>query len=170
MGFVRLLTVILVVCATLAACARSGVLRPEYEYEEELYLALDGSAQLNVNASVAALAALRGAVEELLEAERRASDQGADSPLRRAYPPIPERVAEDTLDFDYGDPGPWGTPVDWNFRSRMLIHKLMRIAHEAGSDHYLLEMLEEERECVSAQLAFALADYDERVGKPTPKK
>jgi hypothetical protein len=32
-----------------------------YEYEEELYLALDGSATLNLNASVASLVALRGA-------------------------------------------------------------------------------------------------------------
>ncbi len=82
---------------------------------------------------------------------------------------IPERVAEDTLGFDYQDPERGDTPVDWNYASRMLIHKLMRLVHEAGSDHYLLvEMLEDERECVSAQLAFALADYEEHVvGKPT---
>jgi hypothetical protein len=36
-------------------------LKKEYEYEEELYLRLDGSATLNVNASVASLAALHGA-------------------------------------------------------------------------------------------------------------
>jgi hypothetical protein len=45
----------------------------------------------------------------------------------------------------------------------------MRFAHEAGSDHYLVEMLEEERERTSALLAFALADYEERVGNPTSK-
>ena len=50
------------VCATTAvACGGSGILRQQYEYEEELYLALDGSATLNVNASVPALVALRGA-------------------------------------------------------------------------------------------------------------
>jgi hypothetical protein len=38
----------------------SGVLPKEYEYEEELYLSLDGTATLNVNASVASLVALRG--------------------------------------------------------------------------------------------------------------
>src|SRR5438128_8898324 len=43
-----------------AGCGR-GVLKTQYEYEEELYLALDGSATLNVNASVPALVALRGA-------------------------------------------------------------------------------------------------------------
>lgn len=47
----------------------------------------------------------------------------------------------------------------------MLIHKLMRIAHEAGRDQYLIEMLEAQRERVSAQLAFALVDYEERVRK-----
>jgi hypothetical protein len=46
------------VCA--AGCGR-GVLKTQHEYEEELYLALDGSATLNVSASVPALVALRGA-------------------------------------------------------------------------------------------------------------
>ena len=58
---VRLPWVLLLVAVTVAGCARSGVFRPEYEYEEEIYLALDGSATINVNASVAALVALRGA-------------------------------------------------------------------------------------------------------------
>ena len=45
-----------------ATCGGGGrVFKPEYEYEEELYLALDGTATLNVNASVASLVALRGA-------------------------------------------------------------------------------------------------------------
>lgn len=51
-----LLVLVLLQCA--AACTRIGAKR--YEYEEELYLALDGSATLNVNASVPALVALRG--------------------------------------------------------------------------------------------------------------
>ena len=57
----RLLAVVLALAALASACDGSGLLKKEYEYEEELYLALDGSAQLNVNASVAALVALRGA-------------------------------------------------------------------------------------------------------------
>jgi len=45
-------------CAlTSAAC---NVFTPKYEYEEEIYLRLDGSATVNVNASVASLVALRG--------------------------------------------------------------------------------------------------------------
>jgi len=40
-----------------SACS---ALTQKYEYEEEIYLRLDGSATVNVNASVAALVALRG--------------------------------------------------------------------------------------------------------------
>jgi len=45
---------------SVAASACRGVLKKDYEYEEELYLDLDGSATLYVNASVPALVALRG--------------------------------------------------------------------------------------------------------------
>jgi hypothetical protein len=52
----------LVVAACLAAAACSpGEFFRQYEYEEELYLSLDGSATMYVNGSVVALAALRGA-------------------------------------------------------------------------------------------------------------
>jgi hypothetical protein len=48
-------------CAIAAGCSGGGLFTPrQYEYEEELYLALDGSATLNVNASVASLVALHG--------------------------------------------------------------------------------------------------------------
>jgi hypothetical protein len=50
-----------VLCATCVSACGGGLLGQEYEYEEEIYLALDGSATVNVNASVAALVALRGA-------------------------------------------------------------------------------------------------------------
>lgn len=59
-AFGRLLSALGLAAALLTA-ACGGVLKPDYEYEEELYLSLDGSATLNVNASVAALVALRGA-------------------------------------------------------------------------------------------------------------
>jgi len=48
-------------CALGSGCSGGGIFKREYEYEEELYLSLDGSAVLNVNASVASLVALRGA-------------------------------------------------------------------------------------------------------------
>jgi hypothetical protein len=56
----RLAALALLVAMSAAACG-GGILKPEYEYEEELYLALDGSAQVNVSSSIAALVALRGA-------------------------------------------------------------------------------------------------------------
>ena len=51
----------IVAAAAASACSGGGVFKPEYEYEEELYLDLDGSATLNLNASVDSLIALRGA-------------------------------------------------------------------------------------------------------------
>ncbi len=94
-------------------------------------------------------------VDGAIEAER-------EEVLKVAYPVIPERVDEDAADFDYDAPEPGANPVDWNYASRMLIHKLMRIAHVAGHDNYLLETLEKDRERVSAQLAFALTRHEER--------
>jgi hypothetical protein len=56
----RLLVRLLALCAIAAGCSGRGAFTREYEYEEELYLALDGSATLNVHASVASLVALHG--------------------------------------------------------------------------------------------------------------
>jgi hypothetical protein len=52
-------TMALLAVALSAASCGSGLFR-EYEYEEEMYLAVDGSATVYVNASVPALNALRG--------------------------------------------------------------------------------------------------------------
>src|SRR6266581_6359167 len=53
--------VLIVVAAALVLSACGGrLVKKQYEYEEELYLGLDGSATLNINASVPALVALRG--------------------------------------------------------------------------------------------------------------
>jgi hypothetical protein len=46
--------------AIATACGSGGLFR-QYEYEEEIYLSLDGTATVYVNSSVAALDALRGA-------------------------------------------------------------------------------------------------------------
>jgi hypothetical protein len=52
------IAVVLAVIA--AACGTAGLFR-QYEYEEEIYLSLDGSATVYVNSSIVALDALRGA-------------------------------------------------------------------------------------------------------------
>ena len=56
--------------AALSACGGSGIFARQYEYEEDLYLDLDGSATLIVNASVPALVALRGLALDVNPATR----------------------------------------------------------------------------------------------------
>ena len=51
---------IMVAAALVLSACGGRLVTKQYEYEEELYLGLDGSATLNVNASVPALVALRG--------------------------------------------------------------------------------------------------------------
>jgi len=53
------LAVLTVALAASSAC-KGGLFGRQYEYEEDLFLALDGSATMVVNASVPALVALRG--------------------------------------------------------------------------------------------------------------
>jgi hypothetical protein len=55
----RIGVVIVLLAALAASCGGGGFFR-QYEYEEELYLSLDGSATLYVNSSIPALNALRG--------------------------------------------------------------------------------------------------------------
>ena len=50
----------LCVLVSIAAACGGGNLFRQYEYEEEMYLSLDGSATVYVNSSIAALNALRG--------------------------------------------------------------------------------------------------------------
>jgi hypothetical protein len=57
----RAVLVIVGLIAAFATAACGRVLEKQHEYEEEIYLFLDGTATVNVNASVAALVALRGA-------------------------------------------------------------------------------------------------------------
>ena len=53
------LCVLVATAAAACSCAGGGLFKP-YEYEEEMYLSLDGSATVNVNSSIEALNALRG--------------------------------------------------------------------------------------------------------------
>jgi hypothetical protein len=57
---IRSAVVLLALCL-LSACSSVSNLFKAYEYEEEMYLSLDGTATIYVNGSVAALNALRGA-------------------------------------------------------------------------------------------------------------
>ena len=70
----------LTLAALLAATACRGVIPRHYEYEEEMYLGLDGSATLYVNGSVPALVALRG-----LDLDTRPGARLDRPRLREAY-------------------------------------------------------------------------------------
>ena len=48
------------VAAAAVACGNTGSFFRQYEYEEDIYLSLDGTATVYVNASIAAIDALRG--------------------------------------------------------------------------------------------------------------
>jgi hypothetical protein len=56
----RLVAAAVVVLAIIVSTACGSALRPKYEYDEDVFLALDGSAIIYLNASVPALVALRG--------------------------------------------------------------------------------------------------------------
>ena len=62
---------------TASACGTANPFR-QYEYEEDLYLSLDGSATIYVNASLAALDALRGAAFDIDSKARFDSDAVRD--------------------------------------------------------------------------------------------
>jgi hypothetical protein len=67
-GSCRALAILL--SALLMAACGSGDFFRQYEYEEDLYLSLDGSATIYVNASIAALDALRGTSFDASQAAR----------------------------------------------------------------------------------------------------
>lgn len=103
---------------------------------------------------------------------RLGSEHEGEAALRRAYPVIPERVDAETTAYDYRvfDPaGPSGQPTGAFDDARRLLCKQMRLAYEEGAD-WLVEILEYEREGASAQLAFALEDYEKKVGTPEERE
>jgi len=89
---VILLAALMAVAATGVAC-KGGILGKQYEYEEDLYLSLDGTATLVVNSSLAALVALRGLEIEVNPATRvdlnriRAAYQSPVTRVTRVSPP-----------------------------------------------------------------------------------
>lgn len=116
---------------------------------------------------------LRAAWREL-DRRRDEHQEAEEAALRRAYPVIPERVCYETTAFDYHfDPenphGPNDEPTAVYEDARRLLCKEMRLAYEEGAD-WLVEVLEHERESASAQLAFALEDYERKMGTPEERE
>jgi hypothetical protein len=76
----------LVLIAVLASIACGNVVARKYEYEEEIFLDLDGSATVYVNASVPALVALRGAklpLDPAARLDRQVVRDFYDTPVSR---------------------------------------------------------------------------------------
>jgi hypothetical protein len=109
-----------------------------------------------------------------IDRRRDEHDEAEEAALRRAYPVIPERVCYETAAFDYRfDPenphGPSDQPTEVYQDARRLLCKQMRLAYGEGAD-WLVEILEYERERASAQLAFALEDYERKAGTPEERE
>ena len=87
--------------------------------------------------------------------------------LVRAYPvaKLEERVDPETSARGYNETIDNADPVDIFFSARMHTLRLMRLSWSAGH-HWMLEVLEEQREGASAQLAFALALRAQKIGEP----
>jgi len=101
----------------------------------------------------------RAMARRTVEAEKEQA-----SALVRAYPLNPERVDSETSAHDYSSPAN-DDPVDIFMAARMHVHRLMRLSWSVGED-WLLEILEEERQAASAQLAFALEIRARQLGQP----
>src|SRR5262249_1893799 len=70
-------------CVLVAACSNTSLFR-QYEYEEDIYLSLDGTATIYINSSIAALNALRGTSFDASPAAR------VDTNAVRAYYTTPD--------------------------------------------------------------------------------
>jgi hypothetical protein len=76
----RLILVAVVLAALGAASCRGGGLAKQYEYEEDIQLSLDGTATVYINASLPALASLRG-----LDVDLRPNARFDKNVLRKLY-------------------------------------------------------------------------------------
>lgn len=86
--------------------------------------------------------------------------------LIEAYPVIEEYVDPETRGHDYFARNQANAdPVDVFFDARIHVYRLMRLSWSVGQ-YWMLEILEEERQGASAQLAFALLDRAQKTGQP----
>ncbi len=104
-------------------------------------------------------AALRHAYEVLGEDVREACWR-SDALLLAAFPLDRSRADAESVayaeDPDANGRGSHDPPFDSFMNARMIVHRHMRLAFEEGAD-WLVETLEEKRESVAAQAAYALA-------------
>lgn len=148
-------------CEVHGAEAKAGALAEIYHNAGNALEDLLGPEDSSAN--VAALAVIHAGIEEVrtrcIEAEKAQDDL-----VRRAYPVIPEQVDPETTEYDPFTPSEAFSPADVYMDARIHVHRLMRLSWSVGQ-YWSLESLEEHRESVSAQLAWALEDVERKVGK-----
>lgn len=157
----------LLFCEIHGAEATAGALAELYQDATDFLERVENPhvAAPNAEAERAVVAARRD-----MERRAREHEDAEEAALRRAYPMIPERVCSETSAFDYFNPhGPNEEPTEVYGDARQLLYRCMRLAYGQGED-WLLEVLEPERESASAQLAFALEDYERKVGTPEERE
>lgn len=160
----------LLFCEEHGAEATAGALSELYQDAADAIERLDSPNAPHPNQEAAD--ALDAAWRRFFRLESEHGGEAEEAALRRAYPVIAERVDAETTAYDYHvfDPaGPGGQPTGAFEDARRLLCKQMRLAYEEGAD-WLVEILEHEREGASAQLAFALEDYEGKVGTPEARK
>lgn len=155
----------LLFCEEHGAEATAGALAELYQDAGDFLGRLDNPHVPTPNAEAERM--LRAARRDL-DARGREHEDAEEAALRLAYPTIPERVRTETIAFNYrygpgNEYGPGEQPTEVYQDARSLLCKQMRLAYEEGAD-WLVEVLEHERESASAQLAFALEDYERKVG------
>src|SRR5215210_378984 len=149
-------------CSIHGAECKSGALEEAYFDAAQFFERLDNSHVVSPASVI--LGALRETTSALTREEGRQTRLDAEEELMRAFPVIPGRVHPSTLDYDCKDPECEENPVDLWYQGRMLVHRLMRVAHEDGRGHWAVEVLEELREHHAAQMAFALAIFRRHEG------
>ena len=146
--------------------AASGALEEvAYDLEQELQRPMNPHVRrLGAHLNFALRRGLESVAAEAGDHER------AEAALLEAFPLDHGRVCLETLGF-VRDPDHYldrEFPSDFYLGHRLLLHHHMRLAFEEGAD-WLVEMLEQERQNVAAQAAYALALEREAGLRPPPE-
>ncbi len=150
-------------CEAHGAEAKAGILAEIYHDAGNVLEAAYGPEDSSMNS--AAWVHLDGGRRKMARRCAEAEEEQAAA-LVRAYPVIEERVDPETSARDYNEPNlDNDDPVDIFFDARMHTLRLMRLSWSVG-EYWILEVLEEEREGASAQLAFALTLRAQKTGQP----
>jgi hypothetical protein len=149
-------------CEVHGAEVKAGILAEIYHDGGNVLEDLDSSEDSSTNS--AAWVHLDEGRREMARRCAEAEEEQAAA-LVQAYPVIEECLDPETRGYDPHKPNyDNADPVDIFFDARMHTHRLMRLSWSVG-EYWILEVLEEEREGASAQLAFALTLRAQKTGQ-----